>query len=925
MNDSLSKTSSSLAITEKRPHRPGGCVGIFFQLFDWNRKFAKKKLFSKRLLPPARTKQASKKFKGDEKMPNSKLHLIADENSGGFPNKKRHSNRGAELDHNHETRAPGLVARLMGLESMPAMREKPKKASFTDACEMEEKKFVNSCGGYGKDDTGLEKGSTKLESRPQKLQKTGQFERRAVTRFGTDALQIKSVLSRSRKHYNHPKLVPPAKSPRMPSGKNVSRTSRLIDAATKILEPGLQSTSRAKCALTYSSSTRYPPKEEAVTERPVDNVKPEQVPKQSGCSANAAQSSMGHNSCKSCGNLLNGVHLRSNVEEGSCVLPSLGTSSINGSSFGQQTNAVSLRSWDEAATLAARKEEMDNVQSNSKPITERTSVPHEGQGPWQLSSQPFSESCTFTSRHSPQMQDRMPIGRDTTPPRPKLNNLQSRRVSSAANAVRGTKDFVALNRSLSGQIRPRVPTKLESPKFEPERKAINVRDEGLPQLRSSVRKRRTINVSNQVESRAFVSSAATKQRNIQYDSLQGKGARLNAHTINQICVKSKLAGPRDGSRASNSSGNDVISFTFSSPIRQKPGSSMEMEEKTMNNEMKKSPQKLLPLNGDSIGVLLEQKLKELTSQEDDELAMGCPPKRSTAMILQELITALTAERPDIASPSPVGIKHERPARVSHADDHFSPGSVLEASFSSSSMDESSGLMVYTDSMDYSPDPLESLILDAYLLDSASSLEKDGSCERVNALVSSISRLLDSIDYAGGRLPESMLAHTKDVIVNAELFFGNATSNSIDGTDCLFIAPILNELETIANVIWTNINIYTGVETTTKVGTQFKGLLFDCLIECLHSNYGQYCNSRCRAWTRLPIWMKRKMIIGEFEKEINRWSCFAGMMTDEIIEWEMSHSLGKWTNFDVEAFETGEEVCDAILQILVDETLTGIWE
>lgn len=52
MNDSTGETGSSLAIAEKKTHRPGGCVGIFFQLFDWNRRFAKKKLFSKKLLPP---------------------------------------------------------------------------------------------------------------------------------------------------------------------------------------------------------------------------------------------------------------------------------------------------------------------------------------------------------------------------------------------------------------------------------------------------------------------------------------------------------------------------------------------------------------------------------------------------------------------------------------------------------------------------------------------------------------------------------------------------------------------------------------------------------------------------------------------------------------------------------------------------------
>lgn len=59
MNENPSKTAPepapSLAVTEKRPQRPGGCVGIFFQLFDWNRRFAKKKLFSKKLLTPGQS------------------------------------------------------------------------------------------------------------------------------------------------------------------------------------------------------------------------------------------------------------------------------------------------------------------------------------------------------------------------------------------------------------------------------------------------------------------------------------------------------------------------------------------------------------------------------------------------------------------------------------------------------------------------------------------------------------------------------------------------------------------------------------------------------------------------------------------------------------------------------------------------------
>lgn len=56
MSDDVSVNGSScLAITEKKKNnekQSGGCVGIFFQLFDWNRRFTKKRFFSKKLLPP---------------------------------------------------------------------------------------------------------------------------------------------------------------------------------------------------------------------------------------------------------------------------------------------------------------------------------------------------------------------------------------------------------------------------------------------------------------------------------------------------------------------------------------------------------------------------------------------------------------------------------------------------------------------------------------------------------------------------------------------------------------------------------------------------------------------------------------------------------------------------------------------------------
>ncbi|KAM3288561.1 hypothetical protein P3S67_021991 [Capsicum chacoense] len=129
MNDSSARemNDSLAAITERQPQRPCGCVGIFFQLFDRNHRFAKK-LFPKKLLSPACLKQDSKKFGGDEKLP--KLRLIIDESSGEFLNAKNNGMTNTRCESKREMKAPSLVARLMGLESMPAgSGSKPQKAS----------------------------------------------------------------------------------------------------------------------------------------------------------------------------------------------------------------------------------------------------------------------------------------------------------------------------------------------------------------------------------------------------------------------------------------------------------------------------------------------------------------------------------------------------------------------------------------------------------------------------------------------------------------------------------------------------------------------------------------------------------------------------------------------------------------------------
>lgn len=938
MNDS---TVKNLAITERKvQQRPGGCVGIFFQLIDWKKKLSKKKLFSKKLLPPAR----SKKFKGDEKMPNSKLHLIANENSGGFPSAKKGGNHGGDAEQKSEMRVPSLVARLMGLESIPsAQRDKSKKAlcaadgkkeSFSDHCELD---------GQGLD---LEMGVVKHDPRPQKLQKTGVYERRAVTRFGAEALHMKSLLSRAKKynHHHHPKLGSSLKSPRIPSGKSASRSSRLIGAATKILEPGLQSRSRAKSSLTYHSSA-YHPMTGVVTNGMDDRLAFKQ--NQSCYDACSSKQLIGQTSCKNCGNLLDVVDCKLEVGGEQCVIspivsdeitaPSMVSSERKGKSFtpslGHESDVVLLRCQEKHISPVTEEKGKNNAHHSwSEPPARRMPMTHEGPTKWNSSGQPSrileDDASSFALKHNTQTQDHM-LSTETYSSGSTMSNVQVKRVSSSTSTMNGTKDFVAMNRSLSGRTRMRSPTKVDSSKFDLEKKPYSRHHNSSSHIRTLERKRRIPNVT-QLEGSGSVYSVGAKQRNSYSDGLGGKRRDFNASSLNNSIVKNKQVCQGETVKVNDKKINGVVSFAFNSPLKQKMGITVEKKETNNDSECMMHFQRPSPLRVDALGAFLEQKLKELTSQRDQELATGAPPKKSSAMILQELISALSSEHLICHDGCHMfnehvdfhcGAKQERLLGTSCNGNHLSPGSVLEASFSSSSLDESSGHGFHPDSMNYSYGQPEH---DTDLSDSATSFNKGRISEILSDLVNQIPRALESLHSFGTELTRNKLNHMKDIFLNAELVLGIATNRRAEEQPLLLIYRfLLDDLDAmVGDAKWTD--DYGFVDCMdSKHRKELKGFLFDCVIEYLESNCYQYFNSGFKAWTKLPLCMKAEMLAQEVKREINKWLSMVGMVPDEIIEWEMSHSLGKWTDFDIEAFEAGVDIDGDILQILVDEVVEDL--
>ena len=557
-----------------------------------------------------------------------------------------------DVERKSEMRVPSLVARLMGLDSIPAaQREKSKKALYLDSCGDGEDCLSNHCelDRQGKD---LEMRVVKHDSRPQKLQKTGVCERKAVTRFGAEALHIRSVLSRAKKHnhHHHPKLASPLKSPKITSGKSASRSSRLMGAAAKILEPGLQA-SRGKGTLTYTASAC--PHKAGIVKGGVGNAI---MPNHSCYVSSASKPLIGQTSCKNCGNLLDVIDCKAEVRGPPDVPPPTGSAVITATStvsscrkgmlitpsHGQGRDVVLLRSQEKFTCHVTDGEEENYAQQSwNEPSTIRIPIPREG--PAQRSS---SSSCrpiraqeddasSFAYKRKAQESK---LSGESSSSGSTMCSMQVKRVSSCANTASGTKDFVALNRSISGQTRMRSPTKVDSSKFDLEKKPCNrQRLESLSHVRTLERKR-TPNVTR-LEGTTPANSVGLKQRNVCREATGGKRKGLNSSSLNSSNIKNK--GQGEPVKASHNMNNDAASFTFSSHLKQKIGIHVEEGETNSNNERKAYFQRPPPLKADNLGAFLEQKLKELTSQE--KLATTGVPQKSSAVILQELISALSSE------------------------------------------------------------------------------------------------------------------------------------------------------------------------------------------------------------------------------------------------------------------------------------------
>ncbi|EEF43050.1 conserved hypothetical protein [Ricinus communis] len=239
---------------EKEGSKNGaGYVGGFFQLFDWTAK-SRKKLFSSKSDLPARSKQGKR---SDGNLPMTRLNLMDEDETAAGSSIRGSSDYSCASsvtdDDGFGARAPGVVARLMGLDSMPTSSfAEPNCTPFLDTQSLREASQRRKHFEYYHDPqimySGIllnkEEGPPRnfLESKPQKVLS------RPIEKFQTEILPPKSAKSIPVTHH---KLLSPIKSPGFIPSKTAAH---IMEAAARIIEPSPQAIAKAKISMVGSSS-----------------------------------------------------------------------------------------------------------------------------------------------------------------------------------------------------------------------------------------------------------------------------------------------------------------------------------------------------------------------------------------------------------------------------------------------------------------------------------------------------------------------------------------------------------------------------------------------------------------------------------------------------------------------------------------------
>ncbi|KAF3454580.1 hypothetical protein FNV43_RR05028 [Rhamnella rubrinervis] len=826
-------------------------------------------------------------------------------------------------DEGRGTKAPGVVARLMGLDSLPTLNVgESSSAQVSDSYSLRTSHHngINPTMWSDFYSTAYINKPNKLErlSRISVQSRTPRMQNRLIERFQTEVLPPKSA--KSIPITSH-KLLSPIKNPALIPTKNVAY---VMEVAAKIIDSSPQAS--AKCRVSGVGPS-VPLRIRDLREKMEASCKASKPgrPKEGG----ALKYTKGTSSDKS--------------PKGSDYIP------VNQSCVElEKGNFNNIRNKGKSVSLAVQAKV--NLQSREGPTSSgnRNSVNHKEQN--EVKSNQFS-TCQRSARKPVQK-------RTSSSSCSNVLRQNNQKQNGAAN-----KDKLATEALVSNQPVGRTRSRND---------CIG--------LTKTVNKGAT---KSKIGCKQMGSSPTTTQKDISFSTIKSVSKKKRpAHQdvrLEETTPHNSLIGKEEGSRKCNlvmdgctnmsaddkKQGMDVISFTFTSPLKSSICESQPTSQAMgigncfdINSFGEKNQQLCLKnfaisspefdvIGGDSLSILLEQKLQELTCKVQTS-KVNIVRERSSASSLQDSVSNVVTT---ISRSKQLQLGLPRDKLDSAYDYNCSSvdGPVLELNqgwqefegmeqCSGSSNNNETGNEL--DCRIFSPVSfIESSLESGSCADNSSSVNGSENCTlaEVQNGINLFSRnefllsygMSESSDSAsptsssnvGGRHMTRPFGLMDLISSNWELEYVRFILSNVElalqgfalGNTEKIIAPNLFD-------IWENQQNRRERKREECLKLQ-RRLMFDCVDESLIG--------RCRqmyvgVWARWPALYQRKdQLAQELYKEIMGWKSMGGLMVDELVERDMSTWYGKWLDFKLEASEEGIEIEKGILTSLLDELVSDL--
>ncbi|XP_027368702.1 uncharacterized protein LOC113874687 [Abrus precatorius] len=921
----------------------GGYVGGFFQLFDWTSK-SRKKLFATKSDSPESLKQR-RKIDGNLAMTHP---FLVDEDDIGVGISIRDSN-----DHSYAssviddevcgTRAPSVVAKLMGLDSLPSSSLPD---PYFDSQSLQDVQYWktnhNHLHGHQILYSGKlieqSEGSSRnfMETKPQKTLS------RPIEKFQTEVMPPKSAKSIPVTHH---KLLSPIKSPGFVPANNATY---IMEAAARIIEPRPLATAKAKTPLVASSivSLRIrdlKDKVETSQKGPLigssslmfkvrDLKEKREIPHRTSRFFEPSQGSAESNYSKhlkgqSFNKSWNGsadAPLRYLTEEGEhSFLKNKGKSvslAIQAKVNVQRREKEGL-SLGGAKSLVDEKEHCDIKTHQLWKANVRKS----------LQKKPYNQDASGVLRQN-NLKQNCSTDKDKLPFKPLVSSLHSRKLLTGGDSSHG--------RHRSSSSKSIAKSKAGSKKSsmhvtDSEKEVLYTRTNNFPRKKRSTDR----DWNDRVVDNLFIDKT-------------------------QKLVQSKVSNEHHSwAEEVKKKDTDVVSFTFSMPLT-RSSSGFETSEQAglktnglldqhierglLDTDSTRFPVGYNGIGGDALGILLEQKLRELTcgveNSCDDSFKAWLPS--STPPTSKDLVPTLNSVNlipqlqqkkeqdvtlteklfgspesdisytclPELSYKHRLGVDEMGECKSNLVDAELfnsrqpSSMSVLDPSFSTESCESSfhtndssaedqnrrKQVVGFNSSRRHYPTGA-----DIELFDSACSASAKKHTNAFSQMKFGCSSSRWELDYVN------------DVLCNVELMYMDfALGRARD-----IVNPhLFNQLESRKG----------RSESDGGKSRMRRKVIFDCVSECLDLRCRRYVGGGYKMWAKGVAMVRRnEWLAKEVYKEISSWRDMGDSMVDELVDRDMCNPYGRWLDFEVDTFELGAKVEDQIFNSLVDDFVAEI--